>query len=103
MREQFEQWYCDKYWNFKSAGNRQVFFDVAKNSYNHFDVDLAYNAFIFGTETLRKLTVTHLRAVADSEMSIAEHKHCCEPSICYACRSDGINTVATHIENHREI
>lgn len=101
MREQFENWYCDKYWDFKGVANRQVFFE--NNRYNHLDVDLAYNAFIAGAETLRKLSVSHLRAVADGEMSIAGHKHCCEPSICYACRSDGINTVATHIENYREI
>lgn len=44
MNEQFEKWYCDTYWNFKDMENRQVFFTDGK--YNHFDVDLAYNAWM---------------------------------------------------------
>ena len=55
MIEQFENWYCDKYWDFRGVDNRQVFFDIVNNRYNHLDVDLAYNAFIAGAETLRKL------------------------------------------------
>jgi hypothetical protein len=44
MNEQFEKWYCEKYWNFKGVTNRQVFFNDGK--YNHLDVDLAYNSWL---------------------------------------------------------
>ena len=46
MTETFEAWYCETYWNFKTVPNRQVFFVDGK--YNHFDVDLAYNAYEAG-------------------------------------------------------
>jgi hypothetical protein len=49
MNEQFEKWYCETYWDFKAVENRQVFFNNGK--YNHFDVDLAWNAFVSGYDT----------------------------------------------------
>jgi hypothetical protein len=50
IREQFEDFYCEKYWNFRGLKPRQVFFE--KGRYNHFDVDLAYNSFIAGMDVI---------------------------------------------------
>ena len=48
MRELFERWCREKYWNFRHKENTTVFYDIANNCYNNTDVDLAYNAFIAG-------------------------------------------------------
>lgn len=46
QNEQFEKWYCETYWNFKVIDKPVVFFENGK--YSHFDVDLAYNAYLAG-------------------------------------------------------
>ena len=40
-RKVFEEWYKKVYWNFEDG---KVYFNQETNSYNHFDVDLAWNA-----------------------------------------------------------
>lgn len=46
--EAFEQWYCTNYWNFKKYRLPQVIFDTEKQSYNHIDVQLAWDAWRAG-------------------------------------------------------
>ena len=78
MNEQFEKWYCDTYWNFKAIENRQVFFDDGK--YNHFDVDLAWNAFKAGRNQglsdaaacVGNLPGNHCKWIADDIINLAE-------------------------------
>lgn len=52
MRQQFEEWYCKQYWDFKAVGRN--LWDNESNSYNHLDVDLAWNAFKAGAEAQKK-------------------------------------------------
>ena len=41
----FEAWYYNTYWDFQNHG---VIYNKETNSYNHVDVDLAWNAFYEG-------------------------------------------------------
>lgn len=50
-REAFEKWYKEVYWDFSTNSQSRTMFRTSivafnedKQSYNHFDVDLAWNA-----------------------------------------------------------
>lgn len=43
-REAFEKWYKETYWDFSKVERPKVMFNEDTQSYNHFDVDLAWNA-----------------------------------------------------------
>jgi hypothetical protein len=48
MREAFEKWYKKEYWNFEYKGLTQANYEKDTDSYDHSDVDLAYQSFKAG-------------------------------------------------------
>lgn len=45
IREAFEKWYCDTYWNFKI---HNVVFNKKEDCYNDMYINLVYNAYQAG-------------------------------------------------------
>lgn len=43
-QQAFEKWYTETYWDFTKVERPKVSYDKNNDSYNHYDVDLAWNA-----------------------------------------------------------